>query len=103
MLRNCERPSPCGPLGCVDASARPAATISAGCLGVSSPAISALLDRLEEKSVECHSLMVVRHGHIVAEGWWGPYSADRPHPLYSLSKSFTSIAVGLAIPDRVLS
>src|ERR1700734_2219776 len=71
--------------------------------GVSSPAISALLDRLEEKSVECHSLMVVRHGHIVAEGWWAPYSADRPHLLYSLTKSFASIAVGLAIADGLLA
>src|ERR1700739_1155912 len=65
--------------------------------GGASPAISALLDRLEEKSIECHSLMVVRHGHVVAEGWWAPYSADRPHLLYSLTKSFTSIAVGLAV------
>ena len=71
--------------------------------GVSSPAISALLDRLEEKSIECHSLMVVRRGHVVAEGWWAPYSADRPHLLYSLTKSFTSIAVGLAIADGLLS
>ena len=71
--------------------------------GVSSPAVSALLDRLEEKSIECHSLMVVRHGHVVAEGWWAPYSADRPHLLYSLTKSFTSIAVGLAIADGLLS
>jgi CubicO group peptidase (beta-lactamase class C family) len=70
---------------------------------VSSPAISALLDRLEGKSIECHSLMVVRHGHVVAEGWWAPYSADRPHLLYSLTKSFTSIAVGLAIADGLLS
>jgi CubicO group peptidase (beta-lactamase class C family) len=70
---------------------------------VSSPAISALLDRLEEQSIECHSLMVVRHGHVVAEGWWAPYSADRPHLLYSLTKSFTSVAVGLAIADGLLS
>ena len=71
--------------------------------GVSSPAISALLDRFDEKSIECHSLMVVRHGHVVAEGWWAPYSAERPHLLYSLTKSFTSIAVGLAIGDGLLS
>jgi CubicO group peptidase (beta-lactamase class C family) len=71
--------------------------------GVSSPAISALLDRLEEKSIECHSLMVVRYGKVIAEGWWAPYSADRPHLLYSLTKSFTSIAVGLAIADGLLS
>ncbi|GIF98255.1 serine hydrolase domain-containing protein [Catellatospora citrea] len=71
--------------------------------GVSSRAVAALLDRLEAQSVECHSIMVVRHGHVVAEGWWAPYSADRPHLLYSLTKSFTSIAVGLAIADGLLS
>src|SRR3954470_24354978 len=71
--------------------------------GVSSHAIGALLDRLEARSVECHSIMVVRHGHVVAEGWWAPYSADRPHLLYSLTKSFTSVAVGLAIADGLLS
>ncbi|WP_188196528.1 serine hydrolase domain-containing protein [Nonomuraea sp. SYSU D8015] len=71
--------------------------------GVSSRSIAALLDRLEAQSVELHSIMVVRHGHVVAEGWWAPYSAERPHLLYSLTKSFTSIAVGLAIADRRLS
>jgi len=71
--------------------------------GVSSRAIAALLDRLEAQSVECHSIMVVRHGRVVAEGWWAPYSAERPHLLYSLTKSFTSIAVGLAIADGLLS
>ncbi|WP_203879077.1 serine hydrolase domain-containing protein, partial [Planobispora takensis] len=71
--------------------------------GVSSRAITALLDRLDAQAVECHSLMVVRHGHIVAEGWWAPYSAHRPHLLYSLTKSFTAIATGLAITDGLLS
>ncbi|MGC5014552.1 serine hydrolase domain-containing protein [Streptosporangium sp. DT93] len=71
--------------------------------GVSSRAIAALLDRFEARSVECHSLMVVRHGHVVAEGWWAPYSAGRPRLLYSLTKSFTSVAAGLAIADGLLS
>ncbi|MFG2358442.1 serine hydrolase domain-containing protein [Streptomyces sp. NPDC048521] len=71
--------------------------------GMSSRSITALLDRLEALSVECHSIMIVRHGRVVAEGWWAPYSAERPHLLYSLTKSFTSIAVGLAIADGMLS
>ena len=71
--------------------------------GVSSRALGALLDRLAERSVECHSIMVVRHGHVVAEGWWAPYSAARPHLLYSLTKSFTSVAVGLAVADGLLA
>lgn len=71
-------------------------------MGVSSRAIHALLDRLEA-TIEPHSIMIVRHGHVVAEGWWAPYTAKRPHLLYSLTKSFTSIAVGLAIADGLLS
>ena len=47
--------------------------------------------------------MIVRHGQVVAEGWWAPFSAERPHLLYSLTKSFTSVAVGLAIADGLLS
>src|SRR5262245_66161475 len=50
-----------------------------------------------------HSFMLVRHGRVVAEGWWGPYDPKTPHVLYSLSKSFTSTAVGLAIADGKLS
>jgi hypothetical protein len=50
--------------------------------GLSSRSITALLDRLEARSVKCHSIMVIRHGHVVAEGWWAPYSAERSHFLY---------------------
>lgn len=62
-----------------------------------------MLDRLEAESLECHSLMVIHHGHVVAEGWWEPYAADRPHLLYSLTKSFVSVATGIAIDDGLLS
>lgn len=71
--------------------------------GVSARAVLELLDRLEAEAVECHSLMVVRRGRVVAEGWWAPYTAERPHLLYSLTKSFTSVAVGLAVGDGLLS
>ena len=38
--------------------------------GIEPGRVMALLDRLAQARVECHSLMVVRHGHVVAEGWW---------------------------------
>ncbi len=47
--------------------------------------------------------MVMRHGHVIAEGWWRPEAADRPHILNSVSKSFTATAVGLAIAEGKLS
>ena len=49
-----------------------------------------------------HSVMVVRHGHVIAEGWWAPYKPELRHQLYSLSKSFTSTAVGIAAAEGKL-
>jgi CubicO group peptidase (beta-lactamase class C family) len=50
-----------------------------------------------------HSFMLVRHGAVVAEGWWSPYRAADPHVLFSLSKSFTSTAIGLLVTEGRLS
>jgi CubicO group peptidase (beta-lactamase class C family) len=71
--------------------------------GVSSAALSVFLDEVEKSNIEFHSIMVVRHGHVIAEGWWAPYAAPHKHTLYSLSKSFTATAVGLAVGEGRLS
>src|SRR6266702_4297850 len=66
-------------------------------------AILSFLDAVDElPDIEMHSLMVVRHGQVVAEGWWAPYSAERPQLLYSLSKSFTSTAAAFAAAEGLL-
>jgi len=68
-------------------------------------ASQAVLDFVEaaDKINTLHSFMIVRHGHVIAEGWWKPEAADKPHTLWSLSKSFNSTAVGLAIADGKLN
>ncbi len=71
--------------------------------GVSSAGILRFVEEAESKIDALHSIMIVRHGHVVAEGWWSPYAADEPHVLFSLSKSFTSTAVGLAVAEGKLS
>jgi CubicO group peptidase (beta-lactamase class C family) len=71
--------------------------------GISSSAILAFIKEAEAKIHELHSLMLLRHGHVVAEGWWSPYGPEHPHMLWSLSKSFTSTAVGLAVAEGRLS
>jgi CubicO group peptidase (beta-lactamase class C family) len=71
--------------------------------GIPSSAILAFVEAAEAKSLGVHSLMVLRHGHVVAEGWWAPYGKDDPHMLYSLSKSFTSTAVGIAVAEKKLT
>jgi len=66
-------------------------------------AILGFLDAVDaHPDVEMHSLMVVRRGQVVAEGWWAPYSAERPQLLYSLSKSFTATAAAFAQAEGLL-
>ena len=67
--------------------------------GIAPGAIAAFVDGVETNGLELHSFILVRHGHKVAQGWWHPYRPDLPHMLFSLSKSFTSTAVGLAVHD----
>jgi CubicO group peptidase (beta-lactamase class C family) len=71
--------------------------------GVSSAGVFAFVDAADRDIDSLHGFVLVRHGHVVAEGWWAPYSAESPHSLYSLSKSFTSTAVGLAAAEGKLS
>lgn len=70
--------------------------------GVSSEALVAAIAALEGFS-SINSIMILRHGVVLAEGWWHPYRADDPHQLFSLSKSFTSTAVGLAIAEGLFA
>jgi CubicO group peptidase (beta-lactamase class C family) len=67
--------------------------------GMASSAILQFVEELERQVHEIHSLMLLRHGCVVAEGWWAPCRREHPHMLFSLSKSFTATAVGLAIAE----
>lgn len=67
--------------------------------GVSSDAILAFLADVEGAGLEVHSFMLMRNRHVVAEGWWWPYSPGRIHATHSLTKSATAVAVGLAIDE----
>src|ERR1043165_8555188 len=71
--------------------------------GIASSAILQFVEAVENRIHEIHSFMLLRHGKVVAEGWWSPYGRDYPHLLFSLSKSFTSTAVGLAVAEGLLS
>jgi CubicO group peptidase (beta-lactamase class C family) len=70
--------------------------------GVRSQAISQFLAAANASGISWHSFMLLRHGHVVAEGWWKPYEPQFIHSLYSLSKSFTSTAIGLLVKEGKL-
>ncbi|MCU0348104.1 MAG: beta-lactamase family protein [Saprospiraceae bacterium] len=71
--------------------------------GIPSSAIRNFLAAVEKSGQEFHGFMVVRHGHVVAEGWWSPFAPALKHTLYSLSKSFTSTAIGMCVADGKMS
>lgn len=72
-------------------------------VGVSSAEIAAFLKDLEESDIEMHGLMILRGGKVAFELWREPYSPEVPHTVYSVSKTFTSVAVGFAINEGYLS
>lgn len=74
-----------------------------GALGIRPEAIAAFVDEVNAKVGGLHSMMLLRHGKVVAEAWWAPYQPGEPHVLYSLSKSFTSTAIGLCVAEGRLT
>lgn len=71
--------------------------------GIDSAVIQALVNELVERDAGLHSLMVLRHGHVVAEGWWAPYSPPQRQMMFSVSKSFTATAIGIAQDEGLLN
>src|ERR1700752_882651 len=71
--------------------------------GISSTDLLAFIEATDKEVDTMNSFMLVRHGQVVPKGWWSPYDRDTPHVLYSLSKSLTSTAVGLAIAEGKLN
>ena len=51
--------------------------------GVSSKAVLRFIDAADQIDA-MNSFMLVRHGQVIAEGWWTPYDAESKHELYSL-------------------
>ncbi len=71
--------------------------------GVSSAGILNFLNAAAKSKTEFHSFVFLRHGNLVAEGWWNPYRPTLKHTLYSTSKSFTAAAVGFAVSEHKLN
>ncbi len=78
-------------------------------VGIPSGALFHMVSELN-KLDSLNSIMVMRHGKVCLEAWWKPFPPEEPHILFSLSKSFTSVAIGMAqaegllkISDRLIS
>lgn len=71
--------------------------------GVSSVAVAAFMEDMKKSGIENHSFLILRHGKVAAECFFAPFTRDTPHAMYSVSKSFTSTAIGFAVDEGLLS
>jgi CubicO group peptidase (beta-lactamase class C family) len=78
--------------------------------GVDSRALAAALDRVVQQHLGVHSLLVIRHGYVIADSYFFPYAPSAVHDLASVTKTITSTLTGIAVgrglvklDDRVLS
>jgi CubicO group peptidase (beta-lactamase class C family) len=68
--------------------------------GIDSAAVLSMLQEIRQKDMNIHSVLVIRHGYLVTEVYFPPYTRDIKHPLHSVTKSVTSAMTGIAIRDN---
>lgn len=71
--------------------------------GVPSETVLKFFQAIAEKGYDVHGLMMIRHGKVIAEHWWAPYAPQYQHAMYSATKTFTGMAVGFAVQEKLLS
>lgn len=68
-------------------------------VGVDPRGVHAFLDGVARRGITLHGLRLVRHGRVFAEASWTPHRPEHAPLVYSLSKTFCSAAVGIAVAD----
>lgn len=71
--------------------------------GIPSGCIIDFINRLKSHEVPMHSFLLLHHDKLVAECYYSPCRADTLHRMFSISKSFTSIAVSLLVDEGKIS
>ena len=71
-------------------------------VGLNADVLTQMLCELEEKA-ELHSIVVIKDNKVVVDGSWAPYEKDIPQMMHSLSKTGTSLCVGIAVCEGKLS
>ncbi|HWV50642.1 MAG TPA: serine hydrolase domain-containing protein, partial [Microbacterium sp.] len=61
--------------------------------GLRTAEVLGLIDELEAGGLDPHALLIARHGHVLFRGAWDPWTAEAPALVYSVSKTFTALAI----------
>lgn len=70
--------------------------------GIPAEAVAKLEESYERLGVRIHGYMLIGGRKVLAERYWGVYGADTNHRMYSVTKSFTAVAVGLLIKNGLV-
>ena len=77
-------------------------TVTPEAAGISSRAVQKFFRKLEERGLYTHGVLLMRGDDIFAEGYWAPFTVDTIHRMYSQTKSFAGIAIGLLADEGKL-
>ena len=58
-----------------------------------------MMDQMEKENINLTSFLLLRHGKVLCEAFYEPYMPDQLRTVYSLSKTFTSMAIGIAVGE----
>lgn len=72
-------------------------------LGIPSKVLSDLINRLDSFQIPMHSILISRYNQLAMEAYYAPYDAKSLHRMFSVSKSFTSLAIGLLADEDKLN
>jgi CubicO group peptidase (beta-lactamase class C family) len=71
--------------------------------GMDAALLAEAYEAIQNNDLDIHSLLVIRHGYLVAEMYSYPYTADTLHDQRSITKSNTATMIGIAIHDGAIS
>lgn len=71
-------------------------------VGIRSSDVYEMLSSLVKRDIHMHSLLLMRGDQVFLDCYWAPFHKDRPHRMYSATKSYVSVAVGLAEEDGLI-
>ena len=71
--------------------------------GIDSAVLADALEQIRARHIPIHSLLIERHGRIVLDSYFYPFADNRAHNVYSVTKSVTSMLVGIAMAEHRLN
>ncbi len=71
--------------------------------GISSEKVAEFVSLLNRRGMAMHSILMMKGDKLFAEYYWAPFHKDFCHRMYSETKSYVSIAIGLLVEDGKIS